>query len=148
MLGVRRQSQFGVTLGECAADETLGTHVGQEPGQAAMQRAGSLLLVHPATAALEGNDAAEWQGIARGIDLDDRHFGADALDMPRNHIHLGACGAHLEHFRAADQRCQGSRGSRLADTEVSLYLGAGDRTLCADERKHGGGVLGWCGERH
>ncbi|MNV37290.1 hypothetical protein D3C71_1288040 [compost metagenome] len=120
-------------LREGAADEALGTHVGKEPRQAVMQRTAALLLVHPATPALQRHDASERRGLAGGIDLDNRHFAAHTLDVPGCHVHLRARSAHLQDLRAANERCQRARGGGLADAQPRLQLGARGGALRTDE---------------
>jgi hypothetical protein len=126
VLGVGGQAKFGVAMGEGPADEALGAHVGQEPGQAVVQRARAFLLVHPATPALQRHDAAEGSGLAALVDLDDAHFGADPFDVARREVHLRTRCAHLQEVRAAQQRCQRARRRGLADAKPRLDVSAGD----------------------
>ena len=56
---VAAQLQFGVAVRKAAADEALGPHVVQEPGQAVVLLAEAVGLIHPEAAAVQGDHAAE-----------------------------------------------------------------------------------------
>lgn len=139
---VAAQLQFGMAVRKRAADEALGPHVVQEPGQAVVLLAEAIGLVHPEAAAVQRDHAAEGRCVAFGIHAHDGHLGAYARHLARQHIALRARRTHLAHLARPDQRRQRARHGGLAHAQHLLQLARRQRTaLAAQCRQYLGGEV-------
>ena len=136
---VGRQAQLGVGVGKGAAHEALGAHVVQKPGQAVVQLAQAVGLVHPEVPAGQRHHAAKRAHAALRVHPHHGHFGTHAVNMARQQVALRARRTHLEHLPAAHQRRQRPRHRGLAHAQAGLQLGAGGHTA-----KLAQGVQGSC----